>query len=109
MRAHRHQHRLGKSCRPVIQACIGDIHAGQRGDHGLIFVQQLQRALARLGLVRGIGGVKFAACDDLPDGCGNVVFVSACADKIQIAAINFSTLLHQARYVHFGQAFRHAR
>ncbi len=87
MGTHRHQHRLGQRRGAVVERGVRDVHAGQRGHHGLVFVQQLQRALAGLGLVRRVGGVELAARDDLPHRRRNMVLVRAGADEIGIRAV----------------------
>ena len=53
----------------------------------LVFVDDLQRALARLGLVRRVGAVELAAGRDRPDGRRNVMLVGAGADEAQRPAV----------------------
>jgi hypothetical protein len=89
--AHRHQHRLGQRGSAVVQRGIRDIQPGQAGHHGLVFVQQLQRALAGFGLIRRVGGVELAARDDLPDRRRDVVLVGAGADEVAVETIRRRT------------------
>ena len=58
-----------------------------RTHHRLVFVDQLQGALAGLRLVRRVGGVEFAARGDGPHGRRDVVLVGAGADEIQRPAV----------------------
>ncbi len=104
---HRHEHRLGQRRGAVVEARVGHVQAGERCHHGLVFVQQLQRALARLRLVRRVRRVELAARRELPDCGGNVMLVGAGADEVEVAAIAFRPLLHQAHHLHFGQSRRH--
>ena len=103
VRTHCHQGRFSQRGSAVIHAGVGYIHAGQRGHHGLVFVEQLQCALACFCLIRGIGGIEFAAGGDLPHCGRDVVFVGAGADEIKIAPIHLGPLLHQPGDFHFAQ------
>ena len=51
--------------------------AGERGHHALVLVQQLQSALACLGLVGRVRRIELAARSDLPDCGRNVMLVGA--------------------------------
>ena len=72
---------------PSYIEALATSHAGQRGDHRLVFVDELQRALAGLGLVRRVGAVELAARHDRPDRRRDVVLVGAGADEIERQAV----------------------
>ncbi len=55
--AARERHRFGGGRAFVQQRGVGDVQAGQVGDHGLVVQQGLQAALRDLGLVRRVGRV----------------------------------------------------
>ncbi len=107
VRAHRHQHRFSKRRRAVVETRVGHVHRGQRRHHRLVFVQELQRALARFGLIGRIGRIEFAARRDLPHRRRDMVFIRAAADEIQPAAVALGALLHEPRDFHFADARRH--
>ncbi len=71
----------------VVERRIRDFHARQAAHHGLVFVQQLQRALARFRLIRRVGAVELATRDDRPDRGGNVMLISAGAQEVQRATV----------------------
>lgn len=52
-----HQHGLGSSSAFVQKRSVGDGHAGEIGDHGLVVEERLETALGNLGLVGGVLGV----------------------------------------------------
>ena len=52
-----HRHGLGRSRRLVEQRCVGDVEAGQVGDHRLVVQQRFEAALADFRLVGRIGRV----------------------------------------------------
>ena len=107
VRAHRHEDGFGQRAGAVVEAGIGNIEPGERRHHGLVFVNHLQRALARFRLVRSVGGIEFAAGGDLPNRRRNMMLVGAGADEVQPVAILVSALVHQARYRHFRQRVGH--
>ena len=107
MGARRHEHRLRQGRSAVVEGGIGYVHARETGHHGLVFVQQLQGALAGLRLVGRVGGVVLATTDDLPDRRRDVMLVGAGADEVEIMAIGPGALLHQARDGHFRHAGGH--
>ena len=76
-----HQGGLGHGGAAVVEAGVGDVHAGELGDQGLVFEDGLEGALAGLGLVGGVGGVEFAAGGEVIDDGGDEVVVSACAEE----------------------------
>ena len=78
---HGHHHRFRSSCRPVVHAGVGHVHAGELGDHGLKLKDGLERALSDLGLVGRITRQKFAALNERIDDDGAVMAISACAEK----------------------------
>ena len=106
--AHRHQHRLGQGGRAVVKRGVRHIQPGQTGHHGLVFVEQLQRALTGLGLIRRVGGIKLAARDDGPHRRRNVMLVGAGADEGTVEAVLHGAPLHQAGYAHFRKTFGNA-
>ena len=85
--AHRHETGFGQCGSAVVHRGVRYLHARQGADHGLVLVDQLQGALARLRLVRRIRGIKFAARGNGPHRRRNVVFVGPGADEIQGPAI----------------------
>jgi len=93
--AHRHQHRLGQRRGAVVERGVGDIHRRQPGDHGLKLIHQLQRALACLRLIRGVGGVELATGDDLPHRRRDVMLIGTGADEAERLPIFGGALLHQ--------------
>ena len=103
-----HHDRLEKSRASIKKRCIGHIHAGQAADRGLVLERGLQGSLRCFGLVRGIGGIEFAAAGKGIDGRGNVVIVEACSAEIdQVGGVfpgNPADMLH---HFHFGEAFGH--
>ncbi len=80
---------------------------GQPRHHRLVFVDELQRALARLGLVRRVRRIELAARDDRPDRGRDVVLVRAGTGEVERRAVLRGALLHEARDVHLRQARRH--
>ena len=85
-----HQHRLGDGAAAVVEAGVGDVHAGELADQRLILEERLQAALAGLGLVRRVGGVELAAAGDgIDDGRDEVVVAAAAeeADRVVGRAI----------------------
>ena len=109
MRPHRHQARLRERRRAVIQRSVRDLHAGQVRHHRLVFVEQLQRALARLGLIRRIRAVEFAARHDRPHRGRNVMLVGAGAEEIERPTVALRARGHQPPDLHFRQRFGNAR
>jgi hypothetical protein len=81
---HSHHHRLRGSCRSVVHAGVGHIHAGQFGDHGLELEDGLQSALGDLGLVRRIAGKELATLDKRIDDDRPVMTIGASAQKAGI-------------------------
>ena len=59
-----HQHGFGRGAAAVVQAGVGDVHAGQLGDQRLVFEEHLQVALAGLGLIGRVRRVELAARGD---------------------------------------------
>ena len=77
----RHQHSLTGRRRAVIHGGVGHLHAGQPAHLGLELEQNLQRALADLGLVRRVGGQELRALDQVIDARRHMVLVGAGADE----------------------------
>ena len=76
-----HQRRFGKCRGAVIHRRVGHLHAEQPGDHGLELEDGLQRALAHLRLVGGVGGVQFATEQQMGNQRRRVVVVGAGAEE----------------------------
>ena len=81
-----HQHRLGRGAAAVVQAGVGDVHAGQLGDQRLVLEEDLQVALAGLGLIRRVRRVELAARGDVVDDRRNEMVVAAAAEKADLLA-----------------------
>ena len=77
----RHDDRFPARSRTIVHAGIGDITAEQARDLRLEFEQHLQRALRDFGLIRRVGGQKFAALDDMVDARGDMMTVSAAPEE----------------------------
>ena len=106
--AHRHECGLCGGGGAVVHRGVRDLHAGQARNHGLEFVDQLQRALARLRLVGGVGAVELPARGDGPHRRGNVVLVGTGTDEGERRTVSTGTLGHQAPDFHFVELLRHA-
>ncbi len=65
----------------VIQRGVRHLHAREARNHRLEFVEELQRPLARFGLIGRVGAVELTSRGDRPYGCRNVMLVSAGAEK----------------------------
>ena len=52
---------LDERCRPVVQGGVGDLEAGEPGDHRLILEHRLKHALGHLGLIGRVGGHELRA------------------------------------------------
>ena len=72
---------LCQGAAPVVHGGVGDIHRRQVANHGLVFKDRLQDALAQFRLIRGIGGVEFRTQQQLFHHGGNVMIVGAGAQK----------------------------
>ncbi len=77
----RHEHRLGRRAGPVVEAGVGNVHAGQLGDERLILEDRLERPLAGLGLIGSVGRVELAAGGDEIDHRGDEVVVGSAAEE----------------------------
>ncbi len=62
-----HEGRLGRGGSAVVVRGRDDVEVDELGEQGLVLVDGLQRPLAHLGLVRGIGRVPLAAQEELVD------------------------------------------
>src|SRR6516225_9931327 len=76
-----HHHRLGAGRRTVIERRVGNLHACQHRNLGLEFEQILQGSLRQLWLVRGVGGQKLTALDQMVNRGRDVVPISTAADE----------------------------
>ncbi len=56
-----HHHGFGGGGRSVIHRGVGEVHAGEFGDHGLELEDGLQSTLRKLRLVGRVGSKKFSA------------------------------------------------
>ena len=65
----------------VVEAGVGDVQSGQLGHQGLVLECRLQRSLAGLGLVRGVGRVELAAAGQLIDDGGDEMVVASSAQE----------------------------
>ena len=81
---HCHDGCLGQAGGPIVVGGVGHIHAREGADHALILEDGLQRALADLRLVGGVGGVELRATDDVADHAGREVVVSPRAQETGI-------------------------
>ena len=79
-----HVDRFGRGGSAVIDRGVGDVHAGQLADHGLVLKDGLQHALADLSLIGGVGGDKFFLAGHALDDGRDVVVVSAGAAEDRI-------------------------
>ena len=103
-----HQHRLGERGGPVVERGVGGVEPRQRRHHRLELVEELQRPLARLGLIGRVGGVELAAPGDLPDRGRQVVVVGSGADEAERAPVVGGPRLHQAGHLELRERARHA-
>ena len=61
----------------VINRGVGNVHAGQLADHGLILEDGLQDALAHFGLIGGIGSQELFLGGDILDDAGDIMVIGA--------------------------------
>ena len=103
--AQAHEHRFRQAGGAVVDGGVGDVHAGEPGDQGLVFVDHLQGALAGFRLVRGVGGVELTAGGDFPYRRRDVVRVGAAAEEAEREAVLLGALGHQAGHFHLAAPF----
>ena len=103
---HRHQHRFGQRRGTVIERGVGDLHAVQPRNHALELIDNLQRPLARLRLIGGVGAVELTAGHDLPYRCRDVVLIGSRTDKAERLTVRRRTLMHEAANTRFVQCGR---
>jgi hypothetical protein len=77
---------VGRDGGAVVAGRVGDVHAGELTDRGLVLEDRLQDALAHLGLVRRVGREELAACEDGVDDCRHIVVVHARAEERELRA-----------------------
>src|SRR5688572_12513997 len=106
MGAHRHQAGLCHCRGAVVERCIAHLHPGEARHHRLEFVDELQRALARLRLVRRVRAVELAAGHDRPDRGRDVMLVGARPDEVEPPDVARGALLHQPADLHLGEPRR---
>ena len=70
-----HGQGLGGGGGAVVDGGVGDLHARQGANHGLILKNRLQNALADLRLIGGVGGDQLLAADDALHHGGDEVAV----------------------------------
>ena len=107
----RHQHRLGRGRAAVVEAGVGDVHAGQLGDQRLVFERRLERPLAGLGLVRGVRRVELAPGGEVVDHRGDEVVVASAAQEADPpvgARVPPDHLLDSPRELQLGEGRRDA-
>jgi hypothetical protein len=92
-----HEAGLGEGGGAIVHAGVGDVHAEELAGHGLEFEHRLQGALADLRLVGRVGGVVLAAADDVGDGAGDEVPVSAAAQEAGSPVAGDAVLVRQVR------------
>src|SRR6185437_8997828 len=107
--AHCHEAGLRHSARAVVEGRVRDVQTRQARHHGLEFIKELQRALARLGLIRRVGAVQLAASGDGPHGRGDVVLVRAGPDEAERPAVEPRPLGHEPADLHLAQTLGYAR
>ncbi len=99
--------RHGRSA--VIHGGIGDFRPGEMRDHGLVFVNGLQDALADFRLVRRVSRIKFGASDDGIHHRRNEVMISPGAGKrCARRPVFFALRLHPLPDFLLGERGRHA-
>ena len=79
--AMRHQDRFGGRGRAVVHRGVGDLHAGQIGDLGLEFEQDLERSLRDFRLVGRVRGEEFRTLNQMVHRRRHVMLVGAGADE----------------------------
>ena len=72
-----HIDRFSSGGSTVVDRSVGNIHAGQLADHGLIFKDRLQDALADFSLIGSVCSDKFLFAGDAFNDRRNVMIVSA--------------------------------
>ena len=76
---------FGRARGAVVHAGVGDVHAGQLGNHGLELEDGLQRALRDLRLVGRVAGEELAALHQRIDDHRAVVAIGAGAQEAGVA------------------------
>ena len=98
--AQRHQHGLGQGAGSVVHRGVRDLHRRERRDHALVLVDDLQRPLARLRLVRRVGRHELAARGDVPDCRRDVVVVASRAREAGSGLVQPSAVTHLGEHRH---------
>src|SRR5690606_3051514 len=73
------------------------IHGGEARHHALVFIEHLQRALARFRLIGRVGAVKLAPAGHRPDRGRDVVLVSSGAGEAEKRTVLAGPGAHQTR------------
>ena len=108
----RHDDRFGHRGAAVVVRDVGHLHAGQRADHRLVLEMRLQRALADLGLVGGVGGVELSAADQGIDHAGDEMIVRARAQEaahMRQVVVLVGQRLELLQHLHLGQRRRQVK
>ncbi len=92
--AHRHERGFRQRRRAIVQRSIRYRHAGEPCHDGLILIEQLQRALTGLGLIRSVCAIELPTSRDGPDSGRDMMFISSRTDEVQRHAIACRALLH---------------
>ena len=107
VRTHSHETGFGETRATVIDRSVGGIHRRQAGDHRLILIDDLKRALARFGLIRRVRSHEFTALDEVPDRGRYMVVVGAGASKAEYAVIERSAGAEVREHLHLTDTFRY--
>ena len=99
--AYGHQYGLAQGRAAVVDRGVGDIHAGQRRHHRLVFVDDLQRPLAGFGLVGRVRRHELAAAGDIPHSRRDVVVVAPGAGEARACLVLSRALGHRGEHGHF--------
>jgi hypothetical protein len=97
---------LHRRRRAVVERRVGDLHAGQLADHGLVLEDHLERALRDLGLVRRVGRRVLGTGHDRAERGRDEVIVDAAAEEAGVAAgvgVPLAPLLESARDLVFRE------
>ena len=100
-------HRLGRGGRLIEQRGVGDLHAGQVGDHGLEVDQGLHAALRDFRLVRRVGRVPGRVLEDVAqDDVRRMRAVVALADEAAEDAVAIGDAADAGQRLDFGDGVR---
>ncbi|CRE28185.1 Uncharacterised protein [Bordetella pertussis] len=101
--AARQRHGLGRGGAFIQQRGVGDVQAGQVGDHGLVIEQRLQAALRDFGLIRRVGGVPGRVLEHIAQHhVGRVRAVVTLADVVAIDLVARGNPLQVLQHIGFA-------